>query len=442
MIVEKLFGSNQEKRSQTDAPNPIHPEGNGFNWLVDLFSGNNRKSVRVDNADIFDDIYTCVNVLSDDVAKLPIKVYQKKDDKIVRVSKKDHVVSKLLSGRPNSYMNISDYIKLMMVDVLFDGNHYSLMKFDKNGDVEALRPLPNSTNAVKDVSGNLWYQTNIDNETKTFAPWEIIHIKGFTRDGIHGRSPIRVISDRVQANELANEYNSNMLEQGGTPNGILRVPGMLQKEAKEAVKEEWKRVNGSDAIAVIDSGLEYQQMGISQLDMQFIESQRFNSQKIAAIYKVPLHKINEMGRATYSNIEHQALEYVKNALQPWITRIEVEFNTKIFTQKEQDEEYYIKFNLDSELRGDSKTRAEVHKIQAETGAKTLDDIRSENENSPYDEDWSKVPFITLNWTQADNLVRYQNAKAGVNKMAETLGGGDENENNDRGERDSTGNNSD
>lgn len=442
MIVEKLFGSNQEKRSQTDAPNPIHPEGNGFNWLVDLFSGNNRKSVRVDNADIFDDIYTCVNVLSDDVAKLPIKVYQKKDDKIVRVSKKDHVVSKLLSGRPNSYMNISDYIKLMMVDVLFDGNHYSLMKFDKNGDVEALRPLPNSTNAVKDVSGNLWYQTNIDNETKTFAPWEIIHIKGFTRDGIHGRSPIRVISDRVQANELANEYNSNMLEQGGTPNGILRVPGMLQKEAKEAVKEEWKRVNGSDAIAVIDSGLEYQQMGISQLDMQFIESQRFNSQKIAAIYKVPLHKINEMGRATYSNIEHQALEYVKNALQPWITRIEVEFNTKIFTQKEQDEEYYIKFNLDSELRGDSKTRAEVHKIQAETGAKTLDDIRSENENSPYDEDWSKVPFITLNWTQADNLVRYQNAKAGVNKMAEKLGGGDENENNDRIEGDSTGNNSD
>ena len=102
----------------------------------------------------------------------------------------------------------------------------------------------------------------------------------------------------------------------------------------------------------------------------------------------------------------------------------------------------IKFNLDSELRGDSKTRAEVHKIQAETGAKTLDDIRSENENSPYDEDWSKVPFITLNWTQADNLVRYQNAKAGVNKMAETLGGGDENENNDRSEGDSTGNNSD
>ncbi|CRH17133.1 hypothetical protein CM318V1_1400002 [Carnobacterium maltaromaticum] len=80
------------------------------------------------------------------------------------------------------------------------------------------------------------------------------------------------------------------------------------------MKEEWKRVNGSDAIAVIDSGLEYQQMGISQLDMQFIESQRFNSQKIAAIYKVPLHKINEMGRATYSNIEHQALEYSKKCI--------------------------------------------------------------------------------------------------------------------------------
>ncbi|CRH17132.1 Phage portal protein, HK97 family (fragment) [Carnobacterium maltaromaticum] len=119
------------------------------------------------------------------------------------------------------------------------------MKFDKNGDVEELRPLPNSTNAVKDIQGNLLYQVNVDNETKTFAPWEIIHIKGFTRDGIHGRSPIRVISDRVQANELANEYNSNMLEQGGTPNGILKVPGMLQKEAKrgcEGRMETCKRI--------------------------------------------------------------------------------------------------------------------------------------------------------------------------------------------------------
>lgn len=432
MIVERLFERTARSNTKIERES-VKSEGGGFNWLVDLFGGGNRKSIRIDNADIFDDIYACVNTLSDDVAKLPIKLYQKKDEKIVRIKKNEHRIARLLSGRPNPHMNISDYIKLMMVDVLFDGNHYSLMKFTKDGEVEELIPLPNSTNVVKDIHGEIYYHSGFNNESRYFHEWEVIHIKGFTRDGIHGKSPIRVISERVQSNELANEYNSNLLEHGGAPKGILKVPGMLSAEAKEKAKEEWKRVNGQDAIAVIDSGLEYQQLGISNEDMQFIESQKFNTQKIAAIYKVPLHKLNEMGRATYANVEQQALEYVKNALQPWITKIEVEFNTKLFTESEQEEDYYVKFNLDSELRGDSKTRAEVHKIQAETGAKTLDDIRAENENSPYDEPWSRVPFITLNWTQADNLVRYQNAKANVDKMAKSMGGGESDEDNDGNE---------
>lgn len=426
MIVDRLFNP-INKRNKEPTEEVKHPEGNGFNFLVDLFNPGGRKKVRIDNADVFDDIYSCVNILSDDISKLPIKVYKKTDDKIVRVSKKDHNVARLLSGRPNKYMNINDYIKLLMVDVLLDGNHYTLLKFDKDGDVESLIPLPSSTQPVKDPEGNLWYQTNINNEVKVLYPWEVIHVKGFTRDGINGKSPIAVIASRVESNELANKYNSNLLEKGGAPKGILKVPGMLNEDAKNKAKAEWKRVNGADAIAVIDSGLEYQQLGMTNDDMQFIDSQKFNTQKISAIYKVPLHKLNELGRATYANIEHQALEYVKNALQPWITRIEIEFNTKIFTELEQREEYYIKFNLDSELRGDSKTRAEVHKLQLESGLITLDDGRTDNERSPYDAEWSNVPFITLNWTQADNLVRYQNAKAGVGKMAEFLGGGEKNE---------------
>ncbi|MBP1044853.1 phage portal protein [Enterococcus sp. BWM-S5] len=438
MIVDRLFPKTEQRK---DTRSEAQLQTGGFNFLTELF-GSKRKTVRVDNADTFDDIYTCVNILSDDVAKLPVKLYRKDDEKIVRIRKKDNKLAKLLTGRPNEYMNISDYFKLLMVDVLLDGNHYSLMKFDKDGEVEALLPLPNSTQPVKDqLTGALYYQTTIENKNRLLHPWEVIHVKGFSRDGIIGKSPIRVIAERVQSNELANDYNKNLLEHGGTPKGILKVPGMLAADAKQKAKDEWKRVNGSDAIAVIDSGLEYQQLGITNEDMQFIDSQKFNTQKIAAIYKVPLHKINEMGRATYSNSEIQSLEYVKNALQPWITRIEIEFNTKIFTEKEQEEEHYIKFNLDSELRGDSKTRAEVHKIQAETGAKTLDDIRAENESSPYDAEWSKTPFITLNWTQADNLVRYQNAKAGVDKMFEAMKGGElENENKNGDEGDQTNNN--
>ncbi|MBP1040373.1 phage portal protein [Vagococcus sp. BWB3-3] len=421
MIVETLFSqTTREKRNSEPTKEAIRPEGGGFNFLMDLFGKSNRKKIREGNADIFDDIYSCVNTLSDDVAKLPIKVYRTKDDKIVRVGKKEHKLAKLLAGRPNEYMNTSDYIKLLMVDCLISGQHFSLIAFDEDGEIEKLLPLSSSTKPVISSDGKLYYQTTLKNKVRTFYPWEIIHIKGFTRDGINGLSPIQVIADRVQANEMANDYNIKMIQEGGTPNGILKVPGVLGKEAKDRVKEEWKKVNGTDAIAVIDSGLDYQQMGLSQQDMQFIESQKYNTQKITAIYKMPLHKVNELGRATYANIEHQALEYVKNTLQPWITRIELEFNTKAFTLEEQ-EDYYVKFNLDSELRGDSKTRAEVHKIQIESGAKTLDDVRASNEDSPYDEEWSTEPFITLNWTPASNIKVLQNTKAGVYKLVKDDG---------------------
>jgi|GEM_PF-279092 len=410
------------KRSNDKAqPNntPKMQVSGGFDWLGQIWGSSGTKRVRSENADTFSDIYDCINVLSDDIAKLPIKVFKKKDGIIYRVSKNEHALAKLLAGRPNRYMNAFVYKKLLMIDVLTDGNHYTLMRFDEKGNIVELFPLTAATTRpILDQGGKLYYQSTVDNEVRYFEPWEIIHIKGLSRDGITGKSPIRVIAERVEANEAANAYNTKMLEKGATPNGILKVEGSLGKEAKTKVKEEWKRVNGSDAIAVIDSGLQYQQLGISQKDMEFIETQRFNRQKIASIYKMPLHKINDLSRATFSNIEHQSLEYVKNTMQPHIAQIEIEFDTQAFTEFETKDgwEYYIKFNVDSELRGDSETRARVQKLQVETGAKVLDEIRAQNEDSPYEGEWGSRPLVTLNWTFLDNLLAYQNARAGVHNI--------------------------
>ena len=421
MIVEKLFASSDGGNSAKE----VVTEGNAWDVLTGLFNREGRKKVRVDNADVFDDIYACVNILSDDIAKLPVKIYKKTDGAIERIGRKDHNIAKLLTAKPNDI--ISDYKKLLMVDVLIAGNHYSAINKDKNGKVVSLIPLPNSTEANVDLTGKLTYQTVINGKQVIFQPWEIIHIKGFTRDGIHGKSPIRVIAERAESNQLANEFNINLIEQGGSPKGILRVPGLLDKDAKTKAKDEWKKVNGSDSIAVVDSGLEYQQIGFSQEDMQFIESQKYNQQKISAIFKVPLHKLNELGRSTYSNIEHQALEYVKNTLQPWITRIEEEWNTKLFSESEQDQDYYIKFNLDSELRGDSETRAKVDKTKIESGVSTLNEVRARNEDSPYEPEMGDRAVMTLNYTFLDNLITLQNSKAGVESAKDLKGGENENE---------------
>lgn len=120
-------------------------------------------------------------------------------------------------------------------------------------------------------------------------------------------------------------------------------------------------------IAIIDNGLEYQSISMPLQEAQFVESMKFNKAQISMIYKVPLHKLNELDKATFSNIEHQSIEYVRNTLQPWIVNFEQELNVKLFMDHNQRSGHYVKFNVDSELRGDSQSQAEYFKTMHETG---------------------------------------------------------------------------
>lgn len=405
-MITELF-RNSEKREIVQSPSgtEVETEGNGWNFLSEIF-GSRSSKVTPTNAHTFEDIYACVNVLSDDIAKLPVKTYKKTKGKVER--KQDHAVDYLMAKRPNRYMTPSGFKKSMMVDVLNGGNFYALIQSDKYGKILQLLPLDASvTYPVKDFAGNLFYKTMYDQKERLLNDWEVLHVRGYTVDGILGRSPVRVIADSAESNKAAVTMNKELMESGGTPKGILKVPGKLGEEPKKRAKEEWVRVNGKDAIAIIDSGLEYQQLSMNQRDMQFLEAQKYNQQKIAAIYKMPLHKINNLDHATFSNIEHQSIDYVKNTLQPWIVQIEEEFNTKLFTESEQNRGFYIKFNLDSELRGDATSRAKVHEIKIRNGTLAINEARAQDEMSPFDIEIANEPMATLNYTPLKRLEEYQ-----------------------------------
>ena len=94
-------------------------------------------------------------------------------------------------------------------------------------------------------------------------------------------------SVRNTSYEQSDLLNRKLIEGGGVPSGILKVASSLNKDAKQRVKDEWRRMNSNESIAIIDSGLEYQSIGVSSSDMQFMESQRYNQQQIAAVFKVP-----------------------------------------------------------------------------------------------------------------------------------------------------------
>lgn len=300
----------------------------------------------------------------------------------------------------------------MMTHVLTWGNAYSMIEFGAHGFPENLYPLrPDATKAyIHPDSGRLWYQTNVNGRTMELYEHQVLHFKGLSTDGIHGKSPIGVVREHIGAQAAATKYNAKLYKNEATPRGILKVPSFLDEKPKENVRKEWLRVNQGENIAIIDNGLEYQSIAMPLQEAQFVESMKFNKAQIAMIYKVPLHKINELDKATFSNIEHQSIEYMKNTLQPWIVNFEQELNIKLFTDSDQKNGHYVKFNVDSELRGDSKTQAEYFKLMIESGILNKNEVRDLLERNPIEH--GDKYLTSLNYVSLDFMEEYQRLKAG------------------------------
>lgn len=422
-VVDTLLRSLVPTPKQNDKV-IANPQGNGFQYLLDVFGLKDNTQPTDSTAHLFNDIYACVNVLSDDVAKLPIKVFRNVDGQIKKET--NHQIQYLLGTRPNPYMTPFSFKKMIVTDLCFAGNFYALIEYDKKGKTTALHPLTaTNVNVVVDANSNaFYYETLYKNERVLLHPHEIIHIKGMSRDGYRGISPVRVISEQVLANKTAVKMNLKILESGGTPQGILKFSSSLDTKSKVSIRDKWKQVNSEDAIAILDSGMEYQQIGVSQADLQFLEGQKFNQQQIAAVYKVPLHKINQLDHATYTNIESQSIDYVKNTLQPLVVQIEEEFNYKLFLGTQNDIGCYTKFNLDSELRGTSKDRAIVQEINIRSGAKTVNEVRVQNEDSPYAISYADEPMMTLNYAPMGTVAEVAKSRVDNNGLSVATKGGE------------------
>ncbi|WP_144472837.1 phage portal protein [Bacillus pumilus] len=402
MFIDKFF----EKRSSSSTID-------GFSQLINLFGGRETASgerVSESNSLVQPDIFACVNVLSDDIAKLPIHTFKKESQGVNR--NPNHPSAYMIYTRPNPYMTAYVWKKLMMTHVLTWGNAYSMIEFGPHGFPENIYPLrPDATNAyIHPESGRLWYQTTVNGRMTELYEHQVLHFKGLSTDGIHGKSPIGVIREHIGAQAAATKYNAKLYKNEATPRGILKVPSFLDEKPKENVRKEWKRVNQGENIAIIDNGLEYQSIAMPLQEAQFVESMKFNKAQIAMIYKVPLHKINELDKATFSNIEHQSIEYMKNTLQPWIVNFEQELNIKLFTDNDQKAGHYVKFNVDSELRGDSKTQAEYFKFMIESGILNKNEVRDLLERNPIEH--GEKYLSSLNYVFLDFMEEYQGLKAG------------------------------
>lgn len=353
-------------------------------------------------------VYACCKIISESIASLPLHVYQYKNGGKEKVPK--HPLYFLLHDAPNEEMTSFVFRETLMTHLLLWGNAYAQIIRNNLGKIAALYPLlPNKMKVLRDDNGEIFYKySRMSEENPNFKEkgeiilnrQDVLHIVGLGFDGLLGHSPIAMAKNAIGLSIACEEFGSNFFANGARPSGILKTPTLIKDPQK--LRESWQSMyGGSNAgkVAILEEGMTYESISIPPEDAQFLETRKFQIAEIARIFRVPLHLLNELDHATFSNIEHQNLEFVIYTLTSWITRWEQALNKKLFCETERGK-FFVKFNVDGLLRGDYQSRMQGYATARQNGWLSANDIRElENLNPIADEDGGNLYLINGNMTK-------------------------------------------
>lgn len=331
-------------------------------------------------------VYACVKVLSETMASLPLFIYQRKGNSKQRAP--DHQLYELLHNQPNPEMTSFTWRETMMGHLTLWGNAYCEIEYDEMWKPKALWPLrPDRTWPERDKNtGEIIYRSIMPNgQLAILQSWQVLHIPGFGFDGLIGYSPIRMMMDTIGLAMATQEYGSRFYSNGARPSGILEHPKTLSEGAQGRLRDSFDAryagLGNMHRTMLLEEGMSYKQIGVPPEEAQFIESRKFSVAEIARIFRVPLHLIGDLAGATFSNIEHQSIEFVTMTITPYCIRFEQEYRRKLLTAKEKIK-YFIEHLVEGLMRGDLKSRYDAYAVGRNGGWLSSNDIREKENMNP------------------------------------------------------------
>jgi HK97 family phage portal protein len=360
--------------------------------------------------------YAAIRNISEDVGKLPFRVYRK--TATGKEVAEDNPVNALLYKAPNEEMGPLTFKQVLTAHALGNGNGYAEIVRNAAGTPQALYPLhPDNVKVMRDsITGEIVYQVRQDGsfggETGKLIlipAADMLHIRGPGGDGLIGYSVCQFAAECLGEALATQKYGGAFFGNGLTLGGLLELPAKLGKEARNRLIESWqKRHQGSDnahKIGLLEEGVKWVTTSVNPKDAQFMELRKFHVTEIARWFRIPPHKIGDLDRATFSNIEHQGIEYVQDCLMPWLIRWEEEVDAKLLAA----EDLFPKFAVQALMRGDSAARAAYYRNQVNIGAMSINEVRSLEDMNAIGEIGDKF-FMQVNMTTVDNIVSGESLK--------------------------------
>ena len=353
-------------------------------------------------------VWAAVSIIAGSIASLPLILYKRRQDggkeRFV-----DHPTYRLLHDEPNPEMSSMVFRETLLAHTLSLGNGYAEIERDQAGRPIALWPLtPNRVEPIREPSGRLRYRVHNEQDTgiTMLEPADVLHIPGLGFDGVCGYSVVRKARESISLGLAAERYGAKFFGNGALFGIALEHPMRLSKEAQERLKATWIENHGSvtnaHGVAVLEEGMKANKLSIPPDDAQFLETRRFQVVEIARWFNLPPHKLRDLERATFSNIEQQSIEFVTDTLRPWMVRFEQEANRKLIRPLERRIQF-AEHLVDGLLRGDIQSRYQAFAIGRQWGWLNADDIRGMENMNPLPDRQGQIYLAPMNMVPADKI---------------------------------------
>lgn len=371
-------------------------------------------------------VYRCVEVITNGVASLPVKLYRT-DEKGFKYEMHNNL-SFILSKKPTGKINAFTFYKLIVKDILLQGNAYALILRNGKGEVIGLQYIQAGMVSPIDRGDRIEYQVT---GIKGFVRQEdILHFMNYTDNGVYGISVLTHARRTLGIADYGENASENFYKSGGCTTGFLKFDGPSSGKQREEILSAWNQATGGvrnqpNGIPVLPANVNYTQLSVNPADAQLLESREFSVVEICRFFGVSPTKCFDLTHASYNNSEMAELAFLNDTLRPLLTKIEMEMETKLF---KPEEGYDIKFDVSELLRTDKKSQAEYFTKLFNLGVLSPNDIRKELDMDEIE--GGDIHCAQINLTSIKNL-EFVNATADNRQKEPEMNTENNQENNDQ-----------
>ena len=330
-------------------------------------------------------VYNAVLLISDTVASLPLGLKRKENRNTLTVD--SNPLHNVLHDQANPYMTAMTMREVSMGHVLLWGNSYAEIVRNRRGEVIELWPITPNRVQVKLLGGEMVYIIKMTTgEDVVLTRDQVLHVPGMGFDGYMGYSLVSLASNAIGLGMAMETFGSRYFGNGTHPGVIVSHPGKLSPEAAEALQKSlvsaYSGLGKSHRLMLLEENMKLEKLGVPPNDSQFLESRQFQVPEIARWFNLPPHKLKDLTKSSFSNIEAEQISFVTDSILPWLVRLEQNYKMQLLNALEKKQGLYFKHNVEGLLRGNAKDRALLYRTMWMMGAMSQNDIREKEDMDP------------------------------------------------------------